>query len=70
MENEDCYFYRNAMNKIVIHKKRETANRRARNISSIILNKEEIFEFLKFIKNDYGNLLDSPLAQRRYERDK
>lgn len=50
--------------------KRETANRRARNISSIILNEEEIFEFLKFIKNDYGNLLDSPLAQRRYERDK
>jgi len=57
------------MNKIVIHMKRETANRRARNISSIILNEEEIFEFLKFIKNDYGNLLDSPLAQRRYERD-
>ncbi len=69
MENGDCYFYRNVMNKIVIHMKRETANRRARNISSIILNEEEIFEFLKFIKNDYGNLLDSPLAQRRYERD-
>lgn len=62
MENGDCYFYRNVMNKIVIHKKREATNRRARNISSIILNDEEIFKFLKFIKNDYGNLLDSPLA--------
>ncbi|GEL05509.1 tyrosine recombinase XerS [Rummeliibacillus stabekisii] len=70
MENGECYFYRNVMNKIVIHKKRETANRRARNISSIILNEEEISEYLEFIKNDYGNLLDSPLAQRRFERDK
>lgn len=69
LDNGECYFYRNVMSKIVIHKKRETANRRARSISSVILNEDEINEYLEFIKNGYGEQLHSPLAKRRYERD-
>lgn len=58
------------MNKIITYKKRKTANRRTRNISSILLNEEEISEYLEFNKNDHGYLIDSPLAQRGFERDK
>ncbi|MGF9977332.1 tyrosine recombinase XerS [Viridibacillus arvi] len=70
-ENDDgeCYFYRNVMSKIVLHTKRETANRRARNISSVLLNEAELNEYLQFIKNGYGDQLTSSTTKLRYERD-
>ncbi|OIK04300.1 tyrosine recombinase XerS [Bacillus sp. MUM 13] len=56
-ETGECYFYRNVFNKIKIHKKEESASRRAKKINSIILNDEEIEDFLNFIKFDYEKIL-------------
>lgn len=58
-ENEDgeCYFYRNVFSKIRIHKEQETASRRARKISSTILNDHEISGFIRFLKYDYERTL-------------
>lgn len=39
--------------KIKIHKEQDTANRRAKKISSTILNDHEINDFLTFLKNEY-----------------
>lgn len=71
-ENEDgeCYFYRNVMSKIVLHSKRESANRRARAISSVILNNDEIKEYLDFIEHGYEATLVSDAQKRSYQRNK
>ncbi|WP_338652438.1 tyrosine-type recombinase/integrase [Lysinibacillus sp. Y5S-8] len=69
-EGGECYFYRKVMSKIVTHKKGETANRRARDLNSIILNEDEISAYLKFIDNGYSETLESAEAKGRYERDK
>ncbi|RKJ72209.1 tyrosine recombinase XerS [Butyricicoccus sp. 1XD8-22] len=65
----ECYFYRNVMSKIVIHTDKGTANHRARQISSVILNDDEITEFLHFIEHDYIHTLKSPQQIRSYERN-
>ncbi|WP_121616639.1 tyrosine recombinase XerS [Virgibacillus halodenitrificans] len=52
-EDGECYFYRNVFSKIKLHKDQNTADRRARKISSTILNDTEIMEFLNFLKNKY-----------------
>lgn len=71
-ENEDgeSYFYRNVMSKIVLHSKKETASRRAQKISSVILNEQEINDFLQFIEQEYETSLTSGLARQRFNRDK
>lgn len=71
-ENEDgeSYFYRNVMSKIVLHSKKETASRRAQKISSVILNEQEINDFLQFIEQEYETTLTSGLARQRFNRDK
>ena len=71
-ENEDgeSYFYRNVMSKIVLHTKKETASRRAQKISSVILNDQEIHEFLHFVEFEYEELLESAIAKQRFKRDK
>lgn len=71
-ENEDgeSYFYRNVMNKIVLHTKKETASRRAQKISSVILNEHEINDFLQFVEQEYEQTLQSVLARQRFNRDK
>ncbi|HWJ80096.1 MAG TPA: tyrosine recombinase XerS, partial [Niallia sp.] len=68
-EDGECYFDRNVMSKIVLHKKRETANRRARKISSVILNEDEINEYLHFIEHEYVNTLENQNQIRSYERN-
>ncbi|AQQ55419.1 tyrosine recombinase XerS [Planococcus lenghuensis] len=71
-ENEEgeSYFYRNVMSKIVLHTKKETASRRAQKISSVILNDQEIHEFLHFVEFEYEELLESAIAKQRFKRDK
>ncbi|GLO68380.1 MULTISPECIES: tyrosine recombinase XerS [Oceanobacillus] len=58
-ENEEgeCYFYRNVFSKIKTHKKQDTANRRARKISSTILNDQDIQDFILFLKEHYEEKL-------------
>ena len=69
-EDGESYFYRNMMSKIVLHKKKETASRRAQKISSVILNEHEINDFLQFIEHGYEATLASGLARQRFFRDK
>ena len=66
----ECYFDRNVMSKIVIRTKKETANKRAKKISSVILNENEIAKFLDFIANDYINTLPTNIMKQRFQRDK
>lgn len=61
-ENNDgeCYFYRNVFSKIKVSKTKETANRRAKKISSVIYSdQEEINEFLDFLKFEYEKHLNN-----------
>ncbi|MFB7637665.1 tyrosine recombinase XerS [Peribacillus butanolivorans] len=69
-ETGECYFYRNVFSKVKLNKKDEdTASRRAKKISSIILNDKEINEFLDYLKNGYENPL-SPHKKGSFLRDK
>ncbi|RSK49700.1 tyrosine recombinase XerS [Bacillus canaveralius] len=52
-EHGECYFYRNVFSKIKVNKTKETANRRAKKISSVILSDQQINEFLDFLKYTY-----------------
>lgn len=69
-EDGESYFYRNVMSKIVLHTKKETASRRAQKISSVILNEQEIHEFLHFVEHDYEATLTSGISKQRFSRDK
>lgn len=70
-ENDDgeCYFYRNVFSKIKMSKKKESMSSRARKISSVILSREEIEEFLNFLRFEYEKTL-SDRQQKYYLRDK
>lgn len=68
-ETGECYFYRNVFNKVKLFKKEETANRRAAAISSVILNDNEINNFLEYLKNEYGIKL-SKQKKTAFLRDK
>lgn len=68
-ENGECYFYRNVMKKIVINKKKETANKRARKINAKILTDEDITNFISFLENDYEKEIDG-VAKSRFMRNK
>ncbi|MFD1607251.1 tyrosine recombinase XerS [Oceanobacillus luteolus] len=52
-DDGECYFYRNVFSKIKLHKEQETASRRAKKISSVILNDNEIDDFLNFMKFEF-----------------
>ncbi|MEK4031454.1 tyrosine recombinase XerS [Pseudobacillus sp. FSL P4-0506] len=68
-DDGECYFYRNVMAKITTAKDKETANHRARRINSVILNTEEIQNFLFFMKNEYEHTL-SKRQKSLFIRDK
>lgn len=68
-ENGESYFYRNVMSKIVLHSKKESANTRARNINSIILNDDEINGYLDFIEHGYKATVETVNLERAYERN-
>jgi len=72
-ESEDdegeCYFYRNVMAKIKTPKKTESTARRAKRISSQVLEKDEMDGLLHFVKIDYEKEL-SPRQASRYKRDR
>ncbi|MFE7064236.1 tyrosine recombinase XerS [Sutcliffiella sp. NPDC057660] len=70
-ENDDgeCYFYRNVFSKISLTKKKVTASRRAKKISSVILSDKEIHSFIDFVKHKYEKGL-SPREHSSFKRDK
>ncbi|MFE4243425.1 tyrosine recombinase XerS [Peribacillus butanolivorans] len=66
----ECYFYRNVFSKIKVHKKDEdSTNRRAKKISSIILNDQEINQFLQYLRSGYEYSLSSR-QRNAFLRDK
>lgn len=65
----ECYFYRNVFSKVKTHKTKETASRRAKKISSIILSDCEINEFISYLKNHYEKTLN-PRQKAIFLRDK
>ncbi|MBO0588361.1 MULTISPECIES: tyrosine recombinase XerS [unclassified Sporosarcina] len=70
-ENDEgeCYFYRNVFAKIKTPKKSESIARRAKRISSQILDKNEMDGLLNFVKYDYEKEL-SPRQLSRFYRDR
>lgn len=68
-DDGECYFYRNIMAKIKTPKKSESVARRAKRISSEILDKNEMEGLLNFIKYDYEKSL-LPRQQSYFLRDK
>ena len=70
-ENDDgeCYFYRNVFTKIKTPKSTESAARRAKRLSSQILEKNEMDDLLDFVKNEYEKGL-SPRQLSRFKRDR
>ncbi|MCI2255604.1 tyrosine recombinase XerS [Domibacillus sp. PGB-M46] len=69
LENGECYFDRNVMTKIKIGKAKETAKRRSQRISTLLMNDDDIQEFLFFLKNEYELTL-TPRKQAMYLRNK
>jgi site-specific recombinase XerD len=67
-ENGEPYFYRNVMQKIEVHKQKETLNARSNKISKKILHKDEDLQLLNFIKNEYLHTL-SERGQKYFVRD-
>ena len=72
-ETGECYFDRNVMKKIKTEKDKESASYRARQISSKILNGEEIQDYLYFIEHEYHETLENNKQKadfkRNFERD-
>ncbi|WP_338657036.1 tyrosine recombinase XerS (plasmid) [Sporosarcina psychrophila] len=68
-DDGECYFYRNVMSKIKTPKKSESIARRAKRISSEILDKNEMDGLLHFIKHDYEKKL-LPRQLTYFLRDK
>lgn len=68
-ETGECYFYRNVFSKIKTSKSKESASRRAKKISSIILSDNDINGFLEYLKNDYEKSLSKRQATT-FKRDK
>lgn len=73
VESEDdegeCYFYRNVLAKIKTPKKTESIARRAKRISSQILDKDEMDGLLSFVKEDYEKAL-TPHQNSRFNQNK
>ncbi|UNL87574.1 tyrosine recombinase XerS (plasmid) [Priestia koreensis] len=67
-QNQEPYFYRNVMQKITVHKKKETLNARSGRISKTIFHKDEDIQFLSFLKYEYLNTI-SPKAKPYFLRD-
>lgn len=71
-ENGECYFYRNVFSKIKVHKEQETASRRAKKISSVIFNDNEINDFINFMKFEYEKTITGRMLtefKKNKERD-
>ncbi|HZG71076.1 MAG TPA: tyrosine recombinase XerS [Chondromyces sp.] len=67
-ENEDGepYFHRNVMQKIEVHKVKETLGARANKISAKILHEDDDLLLLDYVKNQYINELPEKSRQRSY----
>ena len=70
-ENDEgeCYFYRNVFAKIKTPKSTESTARRAKRLSSQILDKDEMDGLLDYVKYEYEKGL-SPRQQSRFQRDR
>ncbi|WP_157052622.1 tyrosine recombinase XerS [Priestia koreensis] len=71
-DQQEPYFYRNVMQKITVHKKKETLNARSGRISKSIFHKDEDVKFLSFVKNGYEHTLTKrakPYFYRDVARD-
>ncbi|QHA38763.1 tyrosine recombinase XerS (plasmid) [Rossellomorea marisflavi] len=70
-EEGECYFYRNVMAKVKMHKVKEDLDVRADRISTKILHGEEMLDFVAFIENDYVSSIDKQKLKKAYfKRDK
>ncbi|EOO26867.1 hypothetical protein IIU_05977 [Bacillus cereus VD133] len=56
-DNGECYFYRNVMAKIEIHKEKETLNARAKRMRSKIFHQDDDQEFLNYVRNEHEKSL-------------
>ncbi|WP_018924427.1 tyrosine recombinase XerS [Salsuginibacillus kocurii] len=67
-ENGECYFYRNVMNKIPLPRVKESAAKRADNISKKILHGNDDRELLEFIENEYVATLPTTGHYNQYKK--
>jgi site-specific recombinase XerD len=65
-EDGEPYFYRNVMQKIEVHKVKETLGARANKISAKILHDDDDVFLLDYVKNQYINELPEKSRQQAY----
>ncbi|MED1270374.1 tyrosine recombinase XerS [Bacillus mycoides] len=68
----ECYFYRNVMAKIELHKEKVDSAARAADISGMIFHNNDDVKFMRFLADEYELLLaeSSPGKLRYFKRDK
>ncbi|MFD0770015.1 tyrosine recombinase XerS [Bacillus sp. CGMCC 1.60114] len=68
----DCYFYRNVMAKIELHKEKVDSAARASEISDMIFHNNDDVKFMQFISHDYELILQetAPRKTHYFKRDK
>nr|WP_108671425.1 tyrosine recombinase XerS [Peribacillus acanthi] len=65
-EDGEPYFYRNVMQKIEVHKVKETLNARATKLSAKIFQNDDDVRFLDYVMNEYENELPEGSKKRGY----
>lgn len=68
----ECYFYRNVMAKVELHKEKVDSAARAADISDMIFHNNDDVKFMRFLSDEYEILLtkSSPGKLRYFKRDK
>ncbi|EXY05449.1 MULTISPECIES: tyrosine recombinase XerS [Bacillus cereus group] len=71
-DNGECYFYRNVMAKMEIHKEKIDASARAKEISEVIFQNNDDIKFMRFLSNEYEQMLkeNAPGKLRFFKRDR
>ncbi|MED2729791.1 tyrosine recombinase XerS, partial [Bacillus thuringiensis] len=71
-DNGECYFYRNVMAKMEIHKEKIDSAARAKEISEVIFHNNDDIKFMRFLSNEYEKMLQetAPGKLRFFKRDK
>ncbi len=71
-DNGECYFYRNVMAKMEIHKEKIDAAARAKEISEVIFHNNDDIKFMRFLSNEYEQMLQetAPGKLRFFKRDR
>ncbi len=71
-DNGECYFYRNVMAKMEIHKGKIDSVARAKEISEFIFHNNNDIKFMRFLSNEYEQMLQetAPGKLRFFKRDR